>query len=480
MRFLHPEDYNKEITYDDVFLVPNYSEVASRMDVDLTPTDPVGTTIPIVVCNMTAMAGKRMAETVARRGGLVILPQDISMERLRIIIPYIKACHPVFETPVILEESKSIQQALNLINKRSHGAVMVVDEQKKPVGIFTEKDAYRRDRFLQVRDVMSKELLTMQDTASPQQIFEAIKEKRVPVIPIIKNTGELAGVLTAKGCMRATIYTPAQNAQRQLLTAVAVGVNAQTKDKVRKLVELGVDVIVLDMAHGYQKKMIETIKGVREVIGPDRILVAGNVVTAEATRDFIHAGVNIVKVGVGPGAMCTTRMMTGMGRPQFSAVRACSEVARSMGAHVWADGNIKQPRDVSLALAAGASCAFFGSWFTGTYESPADIKRDEQGRLYKENFGMASRRAVIDRTRSYEVFDQERKQYFEEGISASKMYLKPGEESAEDIIDKITAGVRSACTYAGARNLEEFYEKVVVGTQTQAGFIEGKPWEESW
>tara|TARA_Y100000031_G_C7980912_1_gene274688 strand:+ start:43 stop:498 length:456 start_codon:yes stop_codon:yes gene_type:complete len=151
-----------------------------------------------------------------------------------------------------------------------------------------------------------------------------------------------------------------------------------------------------------------------------------------------------------------------------------------MGAHVWADGNIKQPRDVSLALAAGASCAFFGSWFTGTYESPADIKRDEQGRLYKENFGMASRRAVIDRTRSYEVFDQERKQYFEEGISASKMYLKPGEESAEDIIDKITAGVRSACTYAGARNLEEFYEKVVVGTQTQAGFIEGKPWEESW
>jgi IMP dehydrogenase len=327
---------------------------------------------------------------------------------------------------------------------------------------------------------MSKELLTMQDTASPQQIFEAIKEKRVPVMPIIKNTGELAGVLTAKGCMRATIYTPAQNAQRQLLTAVAVGVNAQTKDKVRKLVELGVDVIVLDMAHGYQKKMIETIKGVREVIGPDRILVAGNVVTAEATRDFIHAGVNIVKVGVGPGAMCTTRMMTGMGRPQFSAVRACSEVARSMGAHVWADGNIKQPRDVSLALAAGASCAFFGSWFTGTYESPADIKRDEQGRLYKENFGMASRRAVIDRTRSYEVFDQERKQYFEEGISASKMYLKPGEESAEDIIDKITAGVRSACTYAGARNLEEFYEKVVVGTQTQAGFIEGKPWEESW
>jgi len=452
----------------------------SRMRVDLTPVDNTGATLPIIVANMTAAAGKRMAETVTRRGGLVILPQDMSLERVKEIVTYVKACHHVFETPVVLTENRSIQTALNLIFKRAHGAVIVVDEENKPIGIFTEKDAFQRDLFIQLGSVMSRDIITAPDTATPEQIFNTIKEKRVPVIPIITDQGKLAGVLTEKGAVRATIYKPAINSSGELITAAAIGINQDTANKAQALVEMGVDILVLDTAHGHQNRMIDAIRTVRSIIGPDRTLAAGNVVTREAARAFIEAGANIIKVGVGPGAMCTTRMMTGMGRPQFSAVRECAQVARSLGGHVWADGNIKQPRDVALALAAGASSAFFGSWLAGTYESPADIQHDEKGRLYKENFGMASTRAVTNRTRGDDMFNIARKQYFEEGISASKMYLKEGEKSAEDIIDKITAGLRSTCTYAGAQNLEEFYQKVLVGTQTQAGFVEGKPWKQSW
>ncbi|HLD82275.1 MAG TPA: IMP dehydrogenase, partial [Patescibacteria group bacterium] len=175
-----------------------------------------------------------------------------------------------------------------------------------------------------------------------------------------------------------------------------------------------------------------------------------------------------------------TRMTTGVGRPQFSAVHRVSSIARQQGAEVWADGGIRSARDVVLALAAGASNAMFGTWFAGTFESPADTQRDGDGRLYKEQFGMASRRAVLDRSRQVDPFEQARRAFFEEGVSQSKMYLKPGQESAEDILDEITAGLRSACTYSGAQDLESFFQNVVVGVQTSAGYEEGKPVEKSW
>ncbi|MEK7102603.1 MAG: IMP dehydrogenase, partial [Patescibacteria group bacterium] len=274
MRFLHPEDEHKEVTYDDVFLVPQYSDASSRMDADLTPVDGIGTTIPIVVANMTAVAGRRMAETVARRGGLVILPQDMPIDRVREVVSYVKSRHPVFETPVVLHETESVQTALNLMYKRAHGAVMVVNDENKPIGIFTEKDAFQRDRFTLLRDVMSREMITMPDTATPQEIFDAIRIRRVPVMPIIKASGELAGVLTAKGALRATIYKPAQNAQGQLLTAMAVGVNQDVTNKVEELLRIGVDVIVLDTAHGHQGKMIDAIRTARALLGRARPLVA--------------------------------------------------------------------------------------------------------------------------------------------------------------------------------------------------------------
>jgi IMP dehydrogenase len=209
-------------------------------------------------------------------------------------------------------------------------------------------------------------------------------------------------------------------------------------------------------------------------------LVAGNVVSTAGTRDLVASGADIVKVGVGPGAMCTTRMMTGVGRPQFSAVLECAATAHELGRQVWADGGIRHPRDVALALAAGGSSVMIGSWFAGTHESAGDMLRDSDGRLYKESFGMASARAVRHRSRNASGFDRARLALFDEGISSSRMYLDPERPGVEDLLDTIVAGLRSSCAYAGARTLTEFHDRAVVGVQSVAGYEEGRPLDSSW
>ena len=198
------------------------------------------------------------------------------------------------------------------------------------------------------------------------------------------------------------------------------------------------------------------------------------------SKDLIEAGADIVKVGVGPGAMCTTRMQTGVGRPQFSDVHECAQMARSLDKHVWADGGVRHPRDVALALAAGASQVMIGSWFAGTLESPGDLIRDTSGKLYKESFGMASARAVSARTSTESPFDRARKALFEEGISSSRMYIDPARPGVEDLLDQIIAGVRSSFTYAGAATIDEFADKAVVGIQSASGYAEGRPLHTSW
>lgn len=480
MKFLHEQDQYKELTYNDVFLMPQKSDVISRMDVDLTPNEAIGTTIPIVVSNMMAVAGRRMTETITRRGGLVVLPQDYSIEKIASIVTYIKQCHHIFDTPVTLTETESVQTALNLIYKRSHGAIVIVDAHNKPVGIFTEADAYRRDRYSQLSDAMTTSLVTIPFNSSPQEAFNLLHEKRLSFAPVVNFEGVLIGALTKKAALRADMYRAAVNTHNEFLTAVAIGIGKNFEERLQQLNFLGVDIIVLDAAHGHQKRMLDAIKYARSVLGTQKHLVAGNIVSESAADDFIQAGASILKVGVGPGAMCTTRMMTGVGRPQFSAVYNTSNIARRYGAHVWADGGIKHPRDIALAIASGASSVMIGSWFAGTYESPADTIRDSEGRLYKENYGMASRRAVQNRNEQYNPYEQARKQYFEEGVSTSKLYLKPDQSSVEDLIDHITAGLRSSCTYTGAKTIKEFQEKAIVGVQTSHGFSEGRSHEAGW
>lgn len=478
MRFLQQLP-SHDLTYNDVFMVPSMSHVQSRLDVDLRTADNIGTNIPIVVSNMTAVAGRRMAETIARRGGLVVLPQDIPLDIIKTVVDYVKSRHPIFDTPITLSPEDTLGEAMSLIHKRAHGAVVVVDEGNKPLGIFTEHDAAGYDRFTQLKNVMNLDMVCFNDTQSVVDIHDALVEQRLNFAPVINSQGELVGAVTRRGSLRSTIYKPAVNARGEFLTSVAVGINGDPAARAKELVALGVDVLVIDTAHGHQASMIRAIEAVRKAT-PNTTLVAGNVVTREGTRDLINAGADIIKVGVGPGAMCTTRMMTGVGRPQFSAVLESAEVARSMGKHVWADGGVRYPRDVALAIAAGAASVMFGSWLAGTYESAADTLRDTEGRLYKESFGMASNRAVKNRTRTESAFERAKKELFEEGISTSRMYLDPQRPGVEDIIDQIVAGLRSSCTYAGAANLEDFHQRAVVGVQSSAGYDEGRPLGTSW
>ena len=459
-------------------MVPSQSELTSRMEVDLASTDGSGTTIPLVVANMTAIAGRRMAETIARRGGLVVIPQDIPIAVVSEVIASVKARHTFFETPITLTLRETVADAASLISKRAHGAIVIVDG-NKPVGIVTEDDLAGVDRFTQLSQVMTQELTTMPDNLDPRAAFEFLNERRRTIAPVVSSNGELVGIVTRVGALRATLYTPAVDSKGKLRIAAAVGINGDVTDKASKLVAAGADVLVVDTAHGHQKKMIEALQVIKK-LGLNVPIVAGNVVTAEGVRDLVAAGADIIKVGVGPGAMCTTRMQTGVGRPQFSAVLECAAEAKKLGAHVWADGGVRHPRDVALALAAGASQVMIGSWFAGTYESPGDLMRDSSGRAYKESFGMASKRAVSARTSQEDAFDRARKSLFEEGISSSKMFLDPNRPGVEDLVDEIISGLRSSCTYAGAHNLAEFADRAVVGIQSASGYAEGRPLSTSW
>ena len=479
MHFLNDTAPAFDLTYSDVFMVPSLSDVPSRWDVDLTTPDGIGTTIPLVVANMTAVAGRRMAETTARRGGITVLPQDIPHDVVATVIDYVKTRHPFYETPITLGPHHTVGDALGLIHKRSHHAVFVVDDDHRLVGIFTEHDATGYDRFTQLHNVMSRDLVTLEDGLGPRDAYDRLADRRLSVAPVIDGDGRLVGCLTRTGALRSTIYRPAVDAHGRLRVGVAVGINGDPGEKAKALLAMGVDLLVIDTAHGHQTRMLRAIEEVRAAAGDAR-LVAGNVVTERGTRDLIEAGADIVKVGVGPGAMCTTRMMTGVGRPQFSAVLECAAEAHRLGRHVWADGGVRHPRDVALALAAGADNVMFGSWLAGTYESAADTLRDPDGRLYKESFGMASNRAVKTRNRAETPFDRARKELFEEGISTSRMYLDPERPGVEDIIDDIVAGVRSSCTYAGAADIREFHERAVVGIQSSSGYSEGMPVGTSW
>lgn len=478
MQFLDGNEPTHDLTYDDVFLMPRRSDVGSRSDVDLATHDGSGTTIPIVVANMTAVAGRRMAETVGRRGGIVVMPQDVPAGAVADTVRFVKSRHLMLDTALTLGPDAAVADAVSLLPKRAHDAVVVVAD-GRPLGVIGESDTVGVDRYARLADLISEPPLTVPADLDPRTAFDCIHGARRRLAVAVDGDGALVGVLTLKGALRASLYRPATDDDGRLRLAAAVGVNGDVAAKAAALIDAGADVLVIDTAHGHQDKMLEALKAVR-ALDPPVPLVAGNVVSAEGTRDLIAAGADIVKVGVGPGAMCTTRMMTGVGRPQFSAVRDCARAAAEVGGHVWADGGVRRPRDVVLALAAGASNVMVGSWFAGTHESPGDLNRDETGRPYKESFGMASKRAVAARTRTDDEYDRARKALFEEGISTSRMYLDPDRPGVEDLLDQICAGVRSACTYAGARDLAALRQRAVIGLQSAAGYAEGRPLPAGW
>lgn len=476
MRFLHPErDAHMELALEDVFLVPGRFEGTSRREVDLTPPDFPGGSHPLIAANMNAVTGKRMAETLARLGGLGVLPQDMTLETAARIIAHIKAAPTRFDTALSVTREATLRDVQGIIRKRAHGMVVVVDDDRRPLGVVTPADLRGQDQYALAGQVMAERVVTIHTSTSHREAFLLMERERVKATPVVDDDGRLCGILTRDDAVRMDLLRPALDRQGRLMVGAAVGISAGAAEAARRLHDAGADLLVLDTAHGHQRRMLDALQTVRDALGPDVILVAGNVCTPEGTRDLIQAGADIVKVNVGPGAMCTTRMQTGVGRPTFSAARACAEAARALGRHIWADGGVKHPRDVALYLAAGAARVMVGTMLCPTWESPGDIREDHEGHLYKENFGMASARAVSERSAHLDAFEQATRGLFREGISTSRIYMREGQEGVGAIAVDIITGLQSAFTYVGVTQPEDFHAQAVVGVQTAAGFHEGTP-----
>jgi IMP dehydrogenase len=474
MKFNNPRYENEELAYEDVFLFQDFFEGKSRLDVSVQPLVGLGTKIPIVTANMNAVSGKRMAETLARYGGLSVLPQDMDLETLMRIINHIKSADTQYDTPITVKAHHTIRDALGIIHKRAHNCVILVDDENKAMSLFKPQDLESLDQFTLLGSIYRPKLITWTIGISDEEAFDLMDEKSISSLPIVDNAWILKWILTKKNTLRNGLYSPSLDQQWKLNVAVAVWVNS-FDEKVQTLFDVWIRIFVLDTAHGYQKSMIENIKKIRSLYGKSITVVAGNVITEQATRALLEAGADGVKVGIGPGAMCTTRMKTAVGRPQFTAVYKCAQEAKKHGGFVWADGGVKSPRDFILALAAGANHVMLGTRCAGTFESVWDVKYDEEWKMYKENYGMASRKAVCNRSQNLSKFQQAQKQMFREGISSSRIYIRPWMESVGDIVDECMTGLRSSMTYLGANTLQEFTEKAVIGVQTQAGFVEGTP-----
>jgi IMP dehydrogenase len=479
MRFLEGKPEH-DLTYSDVFLAPSRSGVSSRLDVSLAPGDGTPATIPIVSANMNSVTGPRLAATLARRGGLGVLPQDMPLQDLDEALHWVKAQPIGFDTAIDLPTTASVADALALVPAEPGYGVAIIGADGEHLGaIATERLAGAMPHAPLV-DFLEPAIASvdLDEAGDARHAFDLMVEAGLQFAPVLHN-GHLVGTISRRGALRSTLYTPALDGSGRLAVGAAIGISGDIAAKARAIVEAGADVIVIDTAHGHQESTIRAVESVA-ALGLGVPIVAGNVVTKAGVRDLVAAGATIIKVGVGPGAMCTTRMMTAVGRPQFSAVLDTAEAARELGAHVWADGGVRYPRDVALALAAGAHSVMIGSWFAGTLEAPGAIARDEQGRAYKESWGMASAKAVNERFRRLDPYELARKQLFAEGISSSTIYLDPLRPSVEDLLDMITSGVRSSMTYAGARDVAAFHDRAVVGIQSAAGYEEGKALPVSW
>jgi IMP dehydrogenase len=471
---------NHDLTYSDVFLIPSRSSVASRLDVSLAPGDGTGATIPIVSANMSSVTGPRLAATLARRGGLGVLPQDMHLQDLDAAIRWVKDQPVAFDTPHILGPQETVASALQRVPAVEGHGIVIHDGRDQYLGCISAAQLANALPEARLGDLLHGALtaLDADDIPDGRAAFDVMNAAGLEFAPVLRH-GAVIGTLSQRSALRSTLYQPALDGHGRLRVAAAIGINGDSANKAKALASAGVDVLVIDTAHGDQDGMRQAIQTVKD-LGLGLPIVAGNVVTAQAVRDLVEAGADILKVGVGPGAMCTTRMMTAVGRPQFSAVLEASAAARELGAHVWADGGVRYPRDVALALAAGGASVMIGSWFAGTIEAPGDLNTDAAGRLYKESWGMASTKAVRERFERLDPYELARKTLFAEGISNSKIYLDPLRPSVEDLLDMITTGLRSSFTYAGARNVSEFQDRALVGIQSAAGYEEGKALPVSW
>jgi IMP dehydrogenase len=462
------------LTFDDILLVPAYSEITPKeVSVDTYITEKIHLNIPILSAAMDTVTEARMAIAMAREGGLGIIHRNLSIEKQAEEVDKVKRSeHGMITDPIFLYPDQTVGDALNIMAKYHISGLPVVEKNGKLVGIVTNRDLrFETDMNKKIYEVMTKEnLIVAQVGVTIKDAQEILQRYKIEKLPIVDKDYKLKGLITIKDIQKMKQYpNAAKDSKGRLLAGAAIGVGPEAIERAKALVEAEVDVIVVDTAHGHHKRVLETVKNLKKLFKDNIVIIAGNVATSEGTKALIEAGADAVKVGIGPGSICTTRVVAGIGVPQFTAIWECAQEAKKYNVPIIADGGIKFSGDITKAIAAGAHAVMLGSLLAGTEESPGEIEI-YQGRSFKVYRGMGSLSAMKEGSKD-RYFQENSEKLVPEGIEGRVPYRGP----VSEVIFQLIGGLKSGMGYCGVRNLEELRTKTKFIKITNAGLRESHP-----
>lgn len=461
------------LTFDDVLLLPGKSDVLPKeVNINTQLTKKIKLNIPLMSAGMDTVTESRMAIAMAREGGIGVIHKNMSIEEQALEVDRVKRSeHGIITDPFYLSPVHSVSDALELMERYHISGVPITNDKGKLVGIITNRDIrFERDTTKKIDEVMTKEkLVTANTDISMDEALEIMKKYKIEKLPLVDEDFMLSGLITIKDIEKSIEHpNSAKDESGRLLAAAAVGVTQDMMDRVRALVKAKVDVIVVDTAHGHSSGVLEAVKNIKSEY-PDLQLIAGNIATGEAALDLIKAGADAIKVGIGPGSICTTRVVTGIGVPQITAIMNCAKVAKEHGIPVIADGGIKYSGDITKAIACGADIVMVGSLFAGTSESPGEEELYE-GRRFKVYRGMGSMGAMNAGSKD-RYFQEGAKKLVPEGVEGRVPYRGP----LGDVAYQLMGGLRAGMGYVGAANIKELQKKAKFVKITGAGLIENHP-----
>ncbi len=460
-------------TFDDVLLVPAKSDVLPReVNVSTFLTKKIKLNIPLVSASMDTVTEAKMAIAMAREGGVGIIHKNMSIEAQALEVDKVKRSeHGVITDPFYLSEEHLVEDALELMSRYKISGVPIVDDQKKLIGIITNRDVrFENDFTKPIKEAMtSKGLITAKEGISMDDALEILSKHRIEKLPLVAKDGTLAGLITIKDIEKTIKYpNSAKDSNGRLFAGAGVGVTDDMMERVAALVEKKVDVIALDTAHGHSEGVVNSVRKIKDVY-PDLQVIAGNVATAAAVKDLIEAGADCIKVGIGPGSICTTRVVAGVGVPQLTAIFNCAEEAKKYGIPIIADGGIKYTGDIPKAIAAGANVVMMGSMFAGTEESPGETVL-YQGRRFKVYRGMGSEGAMNQGSKD-RYFQDDVKKFVPEGVEGRVPFKGP----ISEVIYQMVGGLKAGMGYCGARDIDVLRTDARFVKITGAGLKESHP-----
>ena len=469
-------EFKDGLTFDDVLLVPKYSDITSRSQTDLSTklSRNISINIPFVSANMDTVTESSMAVAMARAGGIGIIHRFLTIkEQANEVLKVKRSGSVIIENPYSISFDKSIQDALDYAEDKEISGLLVVDSNSKLVGIITERDLLFANSNGNIQDIMTKDVVTAKPGVTLDEAKEILHKFRIEKLPIVDDSGIIKGLITSKDItINADFPNASKDKKGRPLVGAAVGVKGDFLERSELLLDAGVDVLVVDIAHGHSENALNTVRNIKKAF-PNCELIAGNIATAQGAEDLIKAGVDAVKVGVGSGSICITRVITGSGVPQLTAVMDCAKIGKDHGIPIISDGGTRTSGDATKALAAGASSVMVGSMLGGTDESPGTVLT-KNGKRFKVYRGMASLAASLGR-KSKEIgtfsFDDDLNDYVAEGVEA----MVPHKGTVTDILKQLTGGVRSGLSYCGAHTISQMQENAEFIKMSRAGFAESQP-----